>query len=261
MIGECSTAGGGGDLAGESPSDPVRVARSVLTSIRGTEPGQTPARLCALCAELLPITGASISLMAHTAARRLLYSSDEVARQLAEAQYTLGDGPGLRAFSIGAPVFAADLSKGEDARQWPVFALRALETGATAVFSFPLGIGAITAGTLDLYRDSPGTLSEAETAAALLIADAATLGVLRLYARRGETEYIERNGDLDWLGGESDHDEVHQATGMVMIQADVGAEEALLMLRARAFAGGMSLPALAREVVERRIQFGAADEV
>jgi AmiR/NasT family two-component response regulator len=66
---------------------------------------------------------------------------------------------------------------------------------------------------------------------------------------------------MDWLGGESDHDEVHQATGMVMIQCGVGAEEALLMLRARAFASGMSLPALAREVVEHRVQFGKGDEV
>ncbi|HZU57327.1 MAG TPA: ANTAR domain-containing protein [Actinocrinis sp.] len=236
------------------------MARSVLASIRGVPPDEIPARLCALCTELLPVTGASISLMAQAAARRLLCSSDEVARQLAEVQYTLGDGPGLHAFSIGAPVFAADLTKGEDARRWPVFALRALETGAEAVFAFPLGIGAIAAGTLDLYRDSPGTLSETETAAALLIADAATLGVLRLYAGRGETEYIEGNGDMDWLGGESDHDEVHQATGMVMIQCDVGAEEALLMLRARAFANGISLPALARDVVERRILFGGGDE-
>lgn len=206
------------------------------------------------------MAGASVSLMAETAARRLLYSSDDVARQLAEAQFTLGVGPCMSAFSTGAPVFATDLSQGEDARRWPVFALRALEAGAKAVYSFPLAVGAIAAGTLDLYRDSPGSLSEAETGAALLIADAATLGVLRLYAGRGENGYAEDDGDMDWLGGESDHDEVHQATGMVMIQCDVGAEEALLMLRARAFASAMTLSALAHEVVERRVQFGVTDE-
>jgi hypothetical protein len=250
-----------GDLAGQGPGDPARVARAVLASIRDVEPAEIPSRLCALSTEVLSVTGASISLMAQTAARRLLCSSDEVARQLAEMQFTLGDGPCLHAFSSGAPVFAADLSKSADARRWPVFALRALETGAKAVFSFPLAVGAIAAGTLDLYRDSPGSLTEAEASAALLIADAATLGVLRLYAGRGETEYIEGNGDMDWLGDESDHDEVHQATGMVMIQCDVGAEEALLMLRARAFARGMTLTAFAHEVVKRRVQFGRTDEV
>jgi AmiR/NasT family two-component response regulator len=47
---------------------------------------------------------------------------------------------------------------------------------------------------------------------------------------------------------------------MVMIQCDVGAEEALLMLRARAFSRGMTLSALAHEVVKRRIRFGGVDE-
>ena len=64
---------------------------------------------------------------------------------------------------------------------------------------------------------------------------------------------------MDWLRGESDHDGVHQATGMVMIQCDVGAEEALLRLRARAFASGVTLSALAREVVERRVSLGESD--
>jgi hypothetical protein len=249
-----------GDLAGQHPSDPAHVARRVAASIRGAEPAQVPARLCALCTELLSVTGASISLMAQNAARRLLCSSDEVSRRLAETQYSLGDGPCMHAFANGTPVFAADLSKAQDAQRWPMFALRALETGAKAVFSFPLSVGAIAAGTLDLYRDSPGPLTEGETGAALLIADAATLGVLRIYAGRGETEYVEGYGESDWPGAEVDHDEVHQATGMVMIQCDVGAEEALLMLRARAFSRGMTLSALAHEVVKRRIRFGGADE-
>jgi hypothetical protein len=191
----------------------------------------------------------------------MLCSSDQVARQLAEAQYILGAGPCLHAFSTGEPVFASDLSTGPDARRWPVFALRALEAGAKAVFSFPLAIGAIAAGTLDLYRDSPGALSESETGAALLIADAATIGVLRLYSGGGETEYVEGDGQMDWLGDEVDHDEVHQATGMVMVQSDIGAEEAPLILRARAFASGLTLSALAHEVVERRTRFGGVDEL
>lgn len=246
------------ELASEIPGDPVRVARTVLASLHERDPGQIPARLCALCTELLPVTGASISLMAQSSARCILCSSDTVAGLLAQTQYTLGDGPSLHAFSTGEPVLAGDLSRSADARRWPLFAAQALESGAHAVFSFPLTIGAIAAGTLDLYRDSPGVLSAAHTGAALLIADAATLGVLRLYAGRGETEYVEGDGQMDWLGGEVGYDEVHQATGMVMIQSDVGAEDALLILRARAFARGITLSALAREVIERRTRFGGA---
>ncbi len=249
-----------GELGDQNPSDPGQVARALLASIRGAEVGEIPARLCELCAELLPVSGASISLMVQTTARRILSSSDGVSRQLAELQYTLGDGPCMQACSNGAPVFAADLSNGADSRRWPVFALRALEAGAKAVFSFPLAIGAIAAGTLDLYRNSPGSLSERDVSAALLIADTATLEVLRLYARQGETGG--RDGDeAEWLADDVDHDEVHHATGIVMIQLGVGAEEALLVLRARAFTLGTTLNALAYEVVTRRVRFDGAEDV
>ncbi len=249
-----------GELGGQNPSDPGTVARALLASIRGAGVGEVPGRLCELCTELLPVSGASISLMVQTTTRRILSSSDEVSRQLAEWQYTLGDGPCIQAYSTGAPVFAADLSNGADSWRWPVFALRALETGAKAVFSFPLAIGAIAAGTLDLYRNSPGSLSAREVSAALLIADTATLEVLRLYAGEGETG--DRDGaETDWLADEVDHDEVHHATGMVMIQLGVGAEEALLILRARAFALGTTLNALAHGVVTRRMRFDGAEDV
>jgi AmiR/NasT family two-component response regulator len=59
---------------------------------------------------------------------------------------------------------------------------------------------------------------------------------------------------MSWLGGQVDYDEVHQATGMVMVQREINAEEALLRLRARAFAEGMALEVLAREVVARRVR-------
>ena len=234
-------------------SDPGRLARAVLDAVRGVPAAEVPARLCAVCTQLLPVGGASISLSADTA-RWTLCASDDIAAQLMEAQYTLGVGPCVQAISSGAPVVAADLSERADAIRWPVFAQRALELGVKAVFSFPLAIGAISAGTLDLYRQTTGPLSTSEWGVALLLADTATLSVLRMYVGAGEAEHEQGEGDMGWLGGEADHDEVHQATGMVMVQCAVGAEEALLRLRARAFANGVTLSALARDVVERRLR-------
>ncbi|HEY3870692.1 MAG TPA: GAF and ANTAR domain-containing protein [Actinocrinis sp.] len=224
--------------------------------MRGVSAAEVPARLCALCADLIPVTGASISLIANAATRRTLCASDRVARQLAEMQYTLGYGPCLQAFSAGVPVMAPDL--GADGHAWPMFAHHAVEFGVKAVFSFPLAIGAISAGTLDLYRDAPGPLTETDIGVALFVADTTTLAVLRLYADRGDSERAagaDEADEMDWIGGEADDDEVHQATGMVMIQLGVSAEEALLRLRARAFARGSTVSALARDVVERRTRF------
>lgn len=245
-----------GFLGGRNLNDPGRAARAVLDAVRGVPTEEVPARLCGLCTELLPMSGASISLTAD-AARWTLCASNETAAQLMEAQYTLGAGPCAQAVSTGAPVVAADLSERAEALRWPVFAQRALELGVKAVFSFPLAIGAISAGTLDLYRETTGPLSASEWGIALLLADTAMLSVLRMYAGAGEAEYEQGEGDMGWLGGETDYDEVHQATGMVMVQCGIGAEEALLRLRARAFADGVALSALARDVVERRVRLDA----
>jgi AmiR/NasT family two-component response regulator len=49
--------------------------------------------------------------------------------------------------------------------------------------------------------------------------------------------------------------EVHQATGMVLAQLDVGAREAYLRLRAHAFAEGLPLSEVAHAVLTRTLRF------
>jgi AmiR/NasT family two-component response regulator len=51
------------------------------------------------------------------------------------------------------------------------------------------------------------------------------------------------------------HREIHQATGMITVQATVGMTEALLLLRARAYAQVRPLRDLAEDVVARRVTF------
>ena len=48
---------------------------------------------------------------------------------------------------------------------------------------------------------------------------------------------------------------VHQAAGMVAAQLEVALEEALVMLRARAYTQGRPVSDVAHEVVERRLRF------
>ncbi|MFE4633535.1 hypothetical protein ACFRJ1_09140 [Streptomyces sp. NPDC056773] len=48
---------------------------------------------------------------------------------------------------------ASDLRAGEERFRWPVFALEAVTAGAVAVFAFPLRIGGIGPGVLDLYSE------------------------------------------------------------------------------------------------------------
>jgi hypothetical protein len=128
--------------------------------------------------------------------------------------------------------------------RWPAFADGALTAGVAAVFAFPLRVGAIHVGVLDLYRDSPGMLDTAELTEALSYADAATLLLLHLQTRSdGETV------PLDALAVSDDRAEVHQATGMLSVRAGIGLAEALSLLRARAFAEQRPISDLAHDVV------------
>ena len=51
------------------------------------------------------------------------------------------------------------------------------------------------------------------------------------------------------------HPEVHQASGMVSVQANVSLSDALLLLRAHAFTQDRPIADVARDVVERRLSF------
>lgn len=236
------------------PMDTValgRLAEVLLPAVEGERKSDVPARLCQACVDLLDITGASISLSGGPDTRATWWSSDTVAARLAEAQYSLGDGPCRSALNAVAPVLAADLASGQDARRWPVFAQQAVELGVRAVFSLPLGSSAVAIGTLDLYRRTPGALSERDQSFVFPAADAITTALLALQVSSSIA-----GEDSAWLdAAEADHDEVHQATGMIMVFLDLDAPHALARLRAHAFTRGQSVTEAARDVIAGRISF------
>ncbi|KUN15104.1 hypothetical protein AQI96_02590, partial [Streptomyces canus] len=227
---------GGGDAEQETDVERSRIVSELIAGLSGLSPSEVPGALCRHCVALLPeVAGLSISMPADGSDRGVvLCASDDVAARLAEIQFTLGEGPCREATRLRAPVFATDLTRAPDARRWPLFSAQATKVGVEAVFSLPLTGTGTPLGTLDLYRRTAGSLSVDRLRTALLVADAVTLTVLALDQASPDFE-----GVVTWLSGaESDREEVHQATGMIMMQLGVSAEEALLRLRARAFAQG-----------------------
>ncbi|MFE1796968.1 MULTISPECIES: GAF and ANTAR domain-containing protein [unclassified Streptomyces] len=236
--------------------DRRRVTEAFTSLTSSSEVRRVPELLCAACVDLLPVTGASISITGSRTARALWCASDDTAARLAEAQYTLGDGPCQTALDRAAPVLAPDLTQGPDARRWPVFAHQAVELGVRAVFSLPLGAGALAIGTLDLYRDTAGALSPRDLRIALLARDAVTFAVLNLEAASDGFVSGDEAGVASWVdAAEADHVEVHQAVGMVMVQIGVDPEQALDRLRAHAFSEGRTVTEVAQEILARTLRF------
>ncbi|MBM7804978.1 plasmid stability protein [Geodermatophilus bullaregiensis] len=209
-----------------------------------------PTRLAVACARALPVSGVGMALMTDEGPAGLIAATDGAALELEELQFTLGEGPCVDASRAGRPVLQPDLARTAPLR-WPAFAGGALDAGIRAVFAFPLRVGAIRVGVLDLYRDRAGSLSADELAEALSFADAATL--VLLHAQAGSPV-------LGAVAVLDERAEVHQATGVVSVQAAVGLAEALVLLRARAFAEGRPLGDLARDVLDGTVDFGSVDD-
>lgn len=214
-----------------------------------------------VCAVAVSFAGASGVWMAAASSRGpdfVMCVTDGVSEQLAELQLLLGEGPAHDVLAAAAPVLAADLGDGESGRRWPVFTPEARNTGATAVFAFPLMIGAIRTGVIGLYRRSPGPLSSLQLGDCLLLADTATVLLLDSLDGGG-TPAAGGRGLGTRPGGQSPDLAVHrveidQATGMLTVQLGVTAGEAFARLRAYAYARDRRLADVAGDIVARRLR-------
>ena len=126
------------------------------------------------------------------------------------------------------------------------------------MFAFPLMIGAIRAGVMGLYRDSPGPLAGPALGDCLLLGDVATvLLVDGLGAGAGGSD--DGNGDGAGPSGQPPdlalhRVEVDQATGMLTVQLGVTIAEAYARLRAYAYAQDRRLADVAGDIVARRLR-------
>ena len=136
------------------------------------------ADVCAVAVCSAQASGAWLAAASSRGPDFVMCVTDRVSEQLAELQLTLGEGPCHDVLTAAAPVLAGDLGDQESGRRWPAFTPEARNAGAAAVFAFPLMIGAIRAGVIGLYRDSPGPLSSPQLGDCLHLADTATVLLL-----------------------------------------------------------------------------------
>jgi hypothetical protein len=207
--------------------------------------------VCVACAAALQASGVTLYLLGDRGLCEPLAVTTAVSEQIAELQVMLGEGPGTEALAADHPVLVPALGSAASALRWPAFAPAALALGVSAVFAFPLIMGAISVGVLEIHRAREGKLSTAELAEALLFADAALPRALEHLSRPSTTD----GSDLASSGFEHRWAVVHQATGMISVQLERDLTVAFVRLRAHAYRTGRRLSQVARDVVERRLRF------
>jgi hypothetical protein len=222
----------------------------ILTQLRDADgAGPAPARLCEVCADVMAMTGAGIMLMSGHVARGSVCSSNPVSALIEDLQFTLGEGPCVDAYEQDNPVMEPDLAAGGTSR-WVAFSPPAVTAGAGAVFGFPMRVGAVRIGALNVYRDHPGPLDDEQYADAIVLAGVAARAVLSMQAQALPgvlSADLEAGSDFRFV--------VHQASGMVSAQLEVTVGEALVRIRAFAFAHDRPLATVAEDIVARRLRF------
>jgi len=117
------------------------------------------------------------------------------------------------------------------------------------MFGFPLRVGTVRLGALNLYRNVPGPLTGEQHADALVVADVAARWVLEAQAGAPlDTVADELEAGADF------HFAVHNAAGIVSVQRQVSVTEALIRLRAYAFTSDRLLTDVAEDVVAHRLR-------
>jgi GAF domain-containing protein len=205
--------------------------------------------LCTPFLDVLPIDGAAISTLGAPFGSETVCASDRLVGRLDEVQIDLGEGPCWQAQATRRPVLTPDIREaGCDA--WPVFAEAIRDDDVGALHAFPLIIGPLSIGAIDLYSGRAGSLSDEQVAHAIDLAAIAARQVLRRALSAREPHSRDEASAIDT---EYSRRVVDQATGMVLAQLDVSATDALLILRGHAFAHGRSAREIAAEIVERRL--------
>jgi hypothetical protein len=211
----------------------------------------TPAllrRLCSAVTRSLPATWAGISLVEGGQVGGTFTGSDAQARDLEDLQFDLGEGPCVDSVRARRPVLEADLG-GDGFGRWPAYAPVAYQYGARGVFAFPLQVGALCVGALDVYQDRAGPMPADAFVSALGFADIAMDMLV--------------DGQADASAGQVEPEvgavlaprlEVYQAQGMVIVDLGVTLNEAMALLRAHAFTVGRPLGDVARDVVAGRLR-------
>lgn len=208
--------------------------------------------VCAPYLAKLPVTGVAVSLFGGSSAETLVSASDELAARLDELQFKLGEGPRWRALQTRLPVLVPD-AQVMAGNEWPIFHKAIAGSGAAALFVFPLSVGALDVGVVELYHTVPGNLSRADQSMAAVLAGQTSWHLLRRILTLGSPET-----DPALEPALMSRREIHQATGMVLAQSGSTAAEALLLLRGHAFANDLTLKEAALAVLEGRLSFKSA---
>ncbi|MBN9734786.1 MULTISPECIES: GAF and ANTAR domain-containing protein [unclassified Pseudonocardia] len=201
--------------------------------------------LCDDCVTLLGADAAGLVLTDRRGALQAVAASAEAANLLELFQIQADQGPCLDCFRTTRQVRSPDLRRD---RRWPAFAPRARAAGFLAVHALPMRLRGLTIGALNLFHRTPVAMPVGDLRVGQALADVATIGILTDRTSR-ERELL--TGQLQ--AALSSRVVIEQAKGVLAERGGVTMDDAFTRLRAYARSTKQQLSAVARGIVEGRV--------
>jgi hypothetical protein len=206
-----------------------------------------PDGYCRAFLSVLPVAGAAVSTIGEVLGSETIAASDSQAARLDELQFDLGEGPCWDAMRSAYPVLAPSIGTTGRTR-WPSFTQSIVTDGVNSVFAFPLAVGPLRFGAVDLYSTAPVSLSDTQAQQAEAMAEVISRHVLRrALASIGD--------DGDEVVSAFSRRLIHQASGVVLAQIGISADDARLVIQGQAFAAGRPMMDVAQDILDGRLRF------
>jgi hypothetical protein len=122
-------------------------------------------------------------------------------------------------------------------------------SGIHSGIAYPLRVGAARLGVLTLYFEWAMSGDEGARADGLAVAETVTHTILAIQAGAPVNELADGLAAAAAYGAE-----VHQASGILAVQLDIGIAEALVRLRSHAYGTGRPIGDVAADVVAHRVR-------
>lgn len=207
------------------------------------DPANPTQALSRIFAEVLPVDGASVSALGTVLGTETLSATDEQAARIDEVQFDLGEGPCWDAWRSAIPVIEQAV---RSSTRWPAFVAAIRSEPVTSLYAFPVSVGTLRFGAVDLYSQERLEMKPAELRQATLMAD--------VVGRRLLQDALDAAAD-DTDDNPHSRRVIHQATGMVLAQLDLPPEEAQLIIQGHAFATSRSMMGVAQDITAGALAF------
>ncbi len=198
------------------------------------------------CVEVLTLSAGGLMIADSVGHLELLASTSEKADLVEVMQLAAGAGPCIECFTTGVSVAVPDIN--DTQKRWPEFSTVALKQGFRSVLAVPLKLRGQIIGTMNLFANGVGNVSQRDTAIAQALADVATIGILQERAVRETTivtEQLQRALDSRIL--------IEQAKGVLSEVGSLEMDAAFAALRDYARHNNLSLRDVSERVVNRSL--------